>query len=547
MPKRVTLLLEDKDFELEGDIRKKLPSVRLRRMQTSLSMKDKKRELRRSLRKGTYDVRKQKPFWERYEDLKNRNRLSFRNVTGILKSSTLERVQQGTKGWMERRLLFYGVYQNKTYNAGTHRAVYNMGVAYLSAIFLTFTISFILIIKNSVKNFKASHGVEKSVAKFANKVFGGWDYCIKEKKSAKSRKNILYLDLAADLEEINRIKRLKSRPWSEKIELYLMRLVINILIIILLMGSLSLIGFATERMIHYDDQPLSESARFFYQYVPFLTMSMLNLVVPKVFQRLVEFEEYTHEFEIKLNLVRSILLRLASPIALIAILYVQLVEGIDTDDRTRCGNKRWKEDQNSGIVKCWETYVGQQIYKLIIVDTFAVVFIIIFWHFPRSHINRKYRDKSAVVKALGPQEFNLPKSVVDIVYAQHLCWFGMFFCPLIPIITFVHCLIVFYIKKLTLFHNCRPQSEPYKASRSNSLFMKVLLVSYIFAVFPIGYTIGNIQPSQSCGPFRVYSDKNYRFYTALLDYARSWSDVPRMVFFFFGTGLFIIPLFILLR
>ena len=34
----------------------------------------------------------------------------------------------------------------------------------------------------------------------------------------------------------------------------------------------------------------------------------------------------------------------------------------------------------------------------------------------------KYRDRSTIVKVVGPQEFNLPKSVVDIVYAQHLCW-----------------------------------------------------------------------------------------------------------------------------
>ena len=34
----------------------------------------------------------------------------------------------------------------------------------------------------------------------------------------------------------------------------------------------------------------------------------------------------------------------------------------------------------------------------------------------------KYRDKSTIVKVVGPQEFNLPKSVVDIVYAQNLCW-----------------------------------------------------------------------------------------------------------------------------
>ena len=38
---------------------------------------------------------------------------------------------------------------------------------------------------------KASHGVEKSVAQFTNKVFGGWDYCIKDNRAANHKKKVI--------------------------------------------------------------------------------------------------------------------------------------------------------------------------------------------------------------------------------------------------------------------------------------------------------------------------------------------------------------------
>jgi hypothetical protein len=49
---------------------------------------------------------------------------------------------------------------------------------------------------------------------------------------------------------------------------------------------------------------------------------------------------------------------------------------------------------------------------------------------------------------------------------------------------------VLSILKVDLLKNCRPESRPYKTSKSTSLFMKVLLLSYMFAVVPVGYVIG---------------------------------------------------------
>lgn len=48
---------------------------------------------------------------------------------------------------MERSVLFYGAYNNRTYEEDGHQTVYNIGVAYLISVFCSFLLSFILIIK----------------------------------------------------------------------------------------------------------------------------------------------------------------------------------------------------------------------------------------------------------------------------------------------------------------------------------------------------------------------------------------------------------------
>ncbi|XP_062594473.1 transmembrane channel-like protein 7 [Saccostrea cucullata] len=670
--KVVTLLLNNHDLEqdLQGDIRSKLPSVRIRRFTSSRSIKDRRRDLHR-ISEGRY-VRP-RPFWERYEDLKNRNRVSFRNVARAVKVSTLERIEiqarkwhkwrmmfkdirqsvtlfhgtlrqiegrygmaimtyfrfvkwlmflnfyimvimftilvipyaalnsssfdlyvrnitspelnvtseeytmimrtvnctqqyikhidkihgpthskatlfldliQGT-GFMERSIMFYGAYKNRTRTDNGQEVVYNVGVAYLCSVFFSLLLSFILIIKNSAKNMKASHGVEKSVAQFTNKVFGGWDYCIKEVKAASHKRNVIGVALVADLADQERTKRLGLRTLVDWLEVWGMRIVINILVVILLCGSLALIGLTTSKMIDESDgEGSSAASNLFFQFVPHLTINLLNLVVPRVFQKLVIFEEYTHEFQIKITLFRSILLRLASPVALMVMLYHKLL--LEDDKQKICGNIQWTEDDDPNSVRCWETYVGQQVYKLLLIDIVIVILVVLLWHSPRRYVNTKYRDRSKIVKFIGPQEFDLPKSVVDIIYAQNLCWFGLLFCPLIPAFTLLHNIIVFFVKKFDLFKNCRPESRPYKTSKSTSLFMKVLLLSFMCAVIPVGYVIGKIQPSQSCGPFRMYGDDSYKMYHSLVNNVYSWAKVPQTVFFFIGTGIFVVPLLVLL-
>ncbi|KAJ8318741.1 hypothetical protein KUTeg_003832 [Tegillarca granosa] len=277
--------------------------------------------------------------------------------------------------------------------------------------------------------------------------------------------------IKADLLE-ERIKmKWESKSTIKRCRIYFIRVTINLLVLIMLGGALYLIAFTAQKMIDLENQQLEEFVTLIVQYVPYITITALNLILPLIFQKLVTFEKYKHSTEIALTLARSILLRLASPLVLIAILYLQLIETSSSETRTTCGNKRWDAAGTGlkGSVKCWESYFGQQIYNI---------------------MHRRYGSSTWLFKIVGPQPFDLPQSVVDIIYSQNICWLGLFFSPIIPFMTFLKCFIFFYVKKYTVLYVCQPEERPFRTSRSNSLFMTVLLVAFIFAAVPIGYMIG---------------------------------------------------------
>ena len=56
----------------------------------------------------------------------------------------------------------------------------------------------------------------------------------------------------------------------------------------------------------------------------------------------------------------------------------------------------------------------------------------------------------------------------------------------------------------------------------------------------------SIAPSQSCGPFRVYSDENYTMFETLSITITTWPIVLKDIVMFLGTVGFLIPVIIIL-
>ncbi|XP_052070541.1 transmembrane channel-like protein 7 [Mytilus californianus] len=436
---------------------------------------------------------------------------------------------------------------NKTDGESEYELNYNMGVAYISAVGVCLIISFVKVVRNSAKNMKASYGREGKPAKYSSRVWAGWDFCICKEKHAKSKMASIRTDLIAEIQDTKKKDLWKRRSLTDKLMVYGFRIVINVLITILLGLSLAAIYKVTEQMMQLNSVYQDKLTSLMISFAPYLTITVLNFVVPKVCWRLTLYESYLHETEIKMSIRRAILLRLASPMVLLASIYVEI---INVDTPPVCGNKRW-QDSSSGltkkiVIKCWENYIGQQLYRLALMDLIVTTFVIFCGNFPRKLIYDRW-NSYRIVKFFGEQEFDLPRNVVDLVYSQYLCWLGMFFCPWIPLMTALKCFILFYLKKLTLVHNCRPEDRPYRTSRSISLFMTVLLWSFMLAVVPLIYVIKSLQPSQSCGPYRLYNGESTVIFDSIKFLVKTWPIwIQNFLSYLFSVGFWSIVIAILI-
>lgn len=438
---------------------------------------------------------------------------------------------QGT-GWMETTFLFYGYYPNSVLDNGIIN--YNLRLAYILTAIAYFLISFAAILKSAAHGFKERliEG-EGQFYQYCNLVFGGWDFCIHNEQSATIKHKALFLEIKGILESERREEEKRNRSKDERIKLMGIRTFVNLLVFTILIFA----GI----MIYYVFQFSTNSIRtgqfnnklhkLLLEFAPSMCIVSLNLVVPLIFNYLVTFEHYNPIYVVRISLLRTILLRLSSLIVLFTSLHLLIRCKAERD---KCTNSDCKTPL------CWESYIGQQLYKLLILDTVSNIMVTFFVNFPRmllaKHINCR------LARWLGSQEFELPKHVLDVVYSQTLCWFGSFYAPLLPPIATVLFCITFNVKKFACLVNCSPSTTIYRASRSNSMFMSVLLISFAAAVVPWAYTIAEITPSKSCGPFRgqptvwwVMEDT----FKNLPSWIQSLAD-------FCTTAAFAIPLFIVL-
>ncbi|RUS82725.1 hypothetical protein EGW08_009505, partial [Elysia chlorotica] len=366
------------------------------------------------------------------------------------------------------------------------------------------------------------------------------------------------------LEEVRWKQRYESRTAQEKVQLYVKRAGIHMAVIALLGGSFVAIAFSTNFMLEKQQEVLSGFEGLLINYLPSIVICVLNLIIPEIFMILCDFEEYSNNWKTRITILRAVVLRLASVWVLIVALYNRLQAEqepyacpeeykFNATVQRCCGNSLWQTDvsiggdpSGRGTVKCWETYVGQQFYKLSLVDFISIAAIVLLIGLPRRFLYNSLKDKVPIVAKIGKSKFDLPIQVLDIVYSQTLCWIGMFFTPLLPAITFVKVFIFFFLKKFELVYVAQAPDNAYGASRSYSFFQSVLLFSFIVISSLLGFMIGNYNPSMSCGPFRLYSKKDHVMFTTATNAVNSWPSVPGSIIKYFGTVAFFLPAFLIL-
>ncbi|XP_075965522.1 transmembrane channel-like protein 7 [Anarhichas minor] len=434
-------------------------------------------------------------------------------------------------GFMEYSYLFYGYYNNTMVEDRDFS--YNIPLAYLFTAVFYFVFCLICIIARMGTTARVAVATGGSaVGNYSMIVFTGWDYGCQGDQATKLKQKNVHYRLQVDLEEESIKKRAAALTLSQKIVVYSLRVSMCFVAFGLIIAAFFGIFEATT----FSQTKSGEEGilGLFFEYLPSIVITAGNFVVPLLCDQIALLERYTPSTTVIVALLRAVFLRLVSLGVLLFTLWSQITckGNIDSKDCKLC-------QYNYTEYPCWETRVGQEMYKLTLFDLLVNIALLVLVEFPRRMVVDNWSSKLA--QWVGRQEFVVSANVLGLVYGQTVVWTGALFCPLLPLINTIKFVLLFYFRKVTLFYNCRPALKTFRSTTSTFFFLVVLMFGWWLATAVMIYSLAEIRPSMGCGPFRFFPSM--------------WSIVPTSFYrlstitqdflFFIGSQAFSIPLFAL--
>ncbi|XP_008278488.1 transmembrane channel-like protein 7 [Stegastes partitus] len=384
-------------------------------------------------------------------------------------------------GYLDRSPVFFGFYTRGSLDL----PCLNTPLLYLAGILTILLLSLIMVVRRTTVGYKHTWMLGKRYSMNVSfKIFCGWDFTIQDPDGAALKRSFIRNDLKLFLEEQSFSLRAAQRTLGQKVRLYLLRFILNLLVLSLLGGAFYLIYFSTKTSLYEKEHYWLLS--LVLQYLPPMTITFVNLVLPHIFRKISSFEDYSFTTQVNATLVRSIFLKLAS-------LGIYLFFLTTTK-------------QQQSPFQCSENKFGREMYKLCIFNFLATFCNAFLLNYPRKLLQEKY-PTSLLTRLLGKQRFLVPFNVLDLVYGQTVGWVGVYYCPLLPLIGTVTLVATFYIKKFSVLRCCVAEQRMFRAATSSVLFHLMLLLGLVMAAVTLGFNL--YQPGTtpdenmfSCGPFR---------------------------------------------
>lgn len=224
-----------------------------------------------------------------------------------------------------------------------------------------------------------------------------------------------------------------------------------------------------------------------------LCVSAINLILPIFFSLIARLESYVKpKHELYINMLRTMLLK-AVTLGVLVYFWYQVMD-------------------HEG--KCWETFIGQEIYRLMIVDFLFMLFTTFFVEFVRRLV------KDYCITSLASPEFEIGRNTLNLIYSQALCWLGTYFAPMLSLIAIIKLFLLFYVKRVSVIQNCKPSLRPWRASRSHTIFLGFLFCFFILTSAAVTCAIIFLKPSIGCGPFWNHTTS----YEIVIDLVDGWKD-----------------------
>ncbi|XP_036133922.1 transmembrane channel-like protein 3 [Molossus molossus] len=451
-------------------------------------------------------------------------------------------------GYLQSSVLFYGYYGRER---RIGRAGYRLPLAYFLVGMAVFAYSFIILLRKMAKNSRTSLASASSENyTFCWRVFCAWDYLIGNPEAAESKAAAIVNSIREAILEEHEKKRRKNLAVT-----VCLRVIANMLVLLSLAGSIYLIYFVVDR-----SQRLEQSKKeltLWEKNEVSVVVSLVTMIAPSAFDLISALEMYHPRTTLRFQLARVLVLYLGNLYSLIIAL-LDKVNSMSTEEAaTKSNSSHWPDatalfatrtapkeeqwpmpgpgtalgrnstwalgsagvpaspptlsqaNQTSGTLpspqgQCWETYVGQEMLKLSIIDMLFTVASILLIDFFRGLFVRYLSDYWCWdLESKFPEygEFKIAENVLHLVYNQGTIWMGSFFSPCLPAFNVLKLIGLMYLRSWAVLTCNVPHQQVFRASRSNNFYLAMLLFMLFLCMLPTVFAIVRYKPSLHCGPF----------------------------------------------
>uniref|UniRef100_A0A8D2ZXQ5 Transmembrane channel-like protein n=1 Tax=Scophthalmus maximus TaxID=52904 RepID=A0A8D2ZXQ5_SCOMX len=462
-------------------------------------------------------------------------------------------------GYFSDTVMYYGYYcnytlrrhcsdegggQNISVSNGTmlacvsKRLSYNMPLAYFFTIVSAFFITCIILVYSMSKSFGQSFRIDKSHSILAMKVFCSWDFKVIKKTSVKLMSENICIQLKELLAEVNH-KRVRNSCLQNLGRLMIHCLAWTICVAGTIACVLSIYFFSQymrQDLKKRSNGPLSTQNPLLNEAsllaLP-VVVSLINVLLPCLFNLAAWMEDYeSPTVRTYVAIGRNLMLK-------VSVLGVLCYHWLG----------RMAVDFENDNFMCWESFVGQELYRFLLMDFIFTLLDTLLGEFLWGMFSKR------VLKRRRKPVFDIARNVLELIYGQTLAWLGVLFTPLLPAVQLLKLLLLFYIKKSSVMMNCQAPRKPYRVSQMTTIFITLLCFpSFLGASVCVTYTMWSINPSSSCGPFRglktmfqagkrwVEELEKDNPNLSVLARAHSYL-VENPLFLFVGAGIFLIVIY----
>ncbi|XP_072602617.1 transmembrane channel-like protein 6 isoform X4 [Vulpes vulpes] len=387
-------------------------------------------------------------------------------------------------GRFTHTVMYYGYYSNTTLNQPCVPPLdgqcsreadglpYNMPLAYLFTVGVAFFITCITLVYSMSHSFGESYRVGSTAGVHAVTVFCSWDHKVTQKRASR----VQHDNIRTHLKELLAEWQLRQVPQSlcGRLRQVAVLGLVWLLCLGTALGCTVAVYAFSELTIK---SPVSTEQEGALLALP-TVVCVLNLGAPYLYRCLAALERHDSPvLEVYVAICRNLILKMV----ILGILCYHWL------------------GRRVGVLKeqCWENFVGQELYRLMVLDFIFVLLDTLFGELVWRLISEKKLKREK-------PEFDIAGNVLELIYGQTLTWLGVLFSPLLPAIQIIKLLCLFYVKKTSLMANCQAPRRPWLASHMSTVFVSLLCFpSFLGAAVFLCYAVWQVRPSSTCGPFRT--------------------------------------------